>query len=1060
MGMVKNIITSSNSATHKQTSRACVLKVKASKLAVIAREKEGVRKRLSVTAKKLAVTAKEKEAVRKKLAVIAGKLAITAKEKEDIRNKLAVTAEQLAVTAREKENVRKKLAVTAQQLKFKAEQLVLVAKEKENVRKRLAVTAEKLAMTAKEKEIVRGKLAITAKTLRLEDEKLAVFAENLAESKAKEEAILSSIGDGMVAADSKGRVLSISKATEGIIGWSFNELKDKNFNNVVKILDKHGKVVPPPKRPLYVAFTTGKKVATAAYFYVRKDGTRFPVAIVSAPTFFNGKITGSINNFQDITKERNLINEKEDVRKKLEVTAKNLSLKAIQLAVIAKEKESIRGRLEITAKRLATTAKDKEDIRKKLAAVAEEKEIVRKRLAVTAEKLNLKAKQLVVTAQAKESVRRRLAVTAEKLNLKAKQLVVTAKEKEDIRNKLAVTAEQLALSAKEKEDVRRKLALTAEKLKLKAEQLILVANEKERVRRKLEVTAEKLHLKAKQLALTAKEKESVRRKLVVTAGILKKSSAQLAVIARERESVRRKLVVTAEKLKLKAEQLALTAKEKESVRRKLEVTAEKLHLKAKQLALTAREKEDVRRKLVITAEELKLKAQQLVVTAREKKEKEKISRKLAITAEKLDLKAKQLAVTAKEREDAQSKLVEHTQNLEQTRYAITNILEDLTAEKESLAKAKVKDEAVLESIGDGVIATDNTGIIILINRAAETLLGYKSQELLKKKLTDVINLEDAKGNKVLPVERPIKSILGMDRAGSSNAGASVSASYFFKRKDGIRFPVALTVAPIILNNENIGAVEVFRDITKEKEVDRAKSEFVSIASHQLRTPLTGIHWLTELLEKEKLTDKGKEFLNDIKTSVQRLNALVELLLNISRIEEGKIEISPESIDVVSFIKKIVDSLAVLYSKKKLSLTFTSDEKKMNTMTDVGALQNIAQAILANAFEYTPQGGKIAVNLKKRGINFLLTVSDTGIGIPLKDQSRIFQKFSRASNAESVKAGGMGMGLWITKQAADLLGGKIWFKSPSATLPKGSAGTTFFVELPLRSKLIKGTKKLV
>ncbi|MBI5731952.1 MAG: hypothetical protein HY982_01170, partial [Candidatus Magasanikbacteria bacterium] len=154
----------------------------------------------------------------------------------------------------------------------------------------------------------------------------------------------------------------------------------------------------------------------------------------------------------------------------------------------------------------------------------------------------------------------------------------------------------------------------------------------------------------------------------------------------------------------------------------------------------------------------------------------------------------------------------------------------------------------------------------------------------------------------------------------------------------------------------------------------------------------------------------------------------------------------------------------LYNKKRLSFVFTADEKKIMAVTDVSAFQNIAQAILSNAIEYTPEGGKIEVKLEKHNQTFLLTVSDTGIGIPKKDQGRIFQKFSRASNAGQLRAAGVGLGLWIAKQATELLGGKIWFESPASAkgygVAKENLGTTFFVELPLKSRSINGTKKLV
>jgi len=384
--------------------------------------------------------------------------------------------------------------------------------------------------------------------------------------------------------------------------------------------------------------------------------------------------------------------------------------------------------------------------------------------------------------------------------------------------------------------------------------------------------------------------------------------------------------------------------------------------------------------------------------------------------------------------------------IEKTLEGMKVLVKELIQKGEEAEKAKAQDEALLASIGDGVIAIDMDGRIILMNKAAQTMLGWHPAELLDKSFFETIPIEDEKGKPVPLEQQPISRAL----VGTTTTGHS----YYYIRKDKTKFPAAMVATPVIIDKKIVGAIEVFRDITKEKEIDKVKTEFVSIASHQLRTPLIGIQWLAELLKKEKLTDKGQEYLNDIRISIQRLNKLVELLLNVSRLEEGKIEISPQSIDVVNFIKKIVDSLAILNSKKRLSLTFTADEPKIMALTDVGALQNIAQTILPNATEYTPEGGKIEVKIKKHGRMFLLTVSDTGIGIPKKDQGRMFQEFARASNAGRIKAAGMGLGLWIAKQATELLGGKIWFESQE------NRGTTFFVELPLKSKSIDGTKKLV
>ena len=186
---------------------------------------------------------------------------------------------------------------------------------------------------------------------------------------------------------------------------------------------------------------------------------------------------------------------------------------------------------------------------------------------------------------------------------------------------------------------------------------------------------------------------------------------RLKVLAREKEDVRRKLVVTAKKLSIKAKQLAVTAREKEHVRRKLVVTAEKLRIKAKQLAVTAKEREDVRRKLVVTAKEKEDVRRKLVVTA---KEKEDVRRKLVVTADALRISRKT-----------------HEKNvLDRTK---------------ALERVRAKDEAILASIGDGLVATDKNGRILLVNKAFERLIGWKESEAQGKLLSQMLPMVDANG---------------------------------------------------------------------------------------------------------------------------------------------------------------------------------------------------------------------------------------------------------------------------------------------------------------------------
>lgn len=246
------------------------------------------------------------------------------------------------------------------------------------------------------------------------------------------------------------------------------------------------------------------------------------------------------------------------------------------------------------------------------------------------------------------------------------------------------------------------------------------------------------------------------------------------------------------------------------------------------------------------------------------------------------------------------------------------------------------------------------------------------------------------------------------------------------------------------------------DVTKEKEADHIKSEFVSLASHQLRTPLMGIEWTAELFaKKEKLTEKGIKYLNDISFSAKRLSTLVRLLLDVSRIESGNIGVSPESIDLVLFMKEHLENMRMLYEKKGLSCFFTKENpRECIITTDKNLLGYIMQNVISNAIEYTNAGGNVSITLEKNHGTALVKVEDTGIGIPKKELGRIFGKFFRASNATAIKPDGTGLGLYIVSEAVKLLGGNIRVESEEGK------GSTFFIELPLMARPHAGEKTLV
>lgn len=387
-----------------------------------------------------------------------------------------------------------------------------------------------------------------------------------------------------------------------------------------------------------------------------------------------------------------------------------------------------------------------------------------------------------------------------------------------------------------------------------------------------------------------------------------------------------------------------------------------------------------------------------------------------------------------------------TKNLEDAKIAAFNVYTDLNVEKKKLDEAKAKEEALLASIADGIIALDKNGKIIFMNQTATTMLGYSSQESLGKQWSEILQAEDDRGNPILAKDNPIQAAL------LKTETSKITSSIYYLRKNKTRFPVSRTISPVILRGQVIGAINIFRDITKEKEIDRVKNEFVSLASHQLRTPLTGIAWTIELfIKKEKLTEKGKEYLNDIIFSVRRSSELVKLLLNTSRIENGSVGVYPKPLEIVDYIKKIMTETQMLCEKKKLSLTFTQHPEKLNIISDTNLLGYIVHNLLSNAIDYTQSNGKIELSLKERGAHLLLTIKDNGIGIPKNEQERIFEKFIRASNAVTAKPDGTGLGLYIVANGTKLLGGKVWFESEE------KKGSTFFVELPLVSLAQIGEK---
>ena len=439
------------------------------------------------------------------------------------------------------------------------------------------------------------------------------------------------------------------------------------------------------------------------------------------------------------------------------------------------------------------------------------------------------------------------------------------------------------------------------------------------------------------------------------------------------------------------------------------------------------------------------------------KDNEEMLKNLAVWAE-LEINSRNLSLALREERKIRSELKVQTQESENAKIAARNVLEDLDIEKSKVEMSRAKEKAILLSVGDGIIATDGKGNITLINKVAEKLLDIKSKKVIGKFFSEVLLLEDEKGAPILLDKHPISIALA--------AGTTTGLSCYYVRKDKTKFPAAITVTPVMLENKIIGAVEIFRDITENKkaqeiliksihrkkeitrlkELDMAKTQFLSITSHELRTPMTPIKSQIEMLSDGffgKLTKKQKQSLEMISRNVENLDKLLADILDISRVQTGKLRFELSKVQIADCIKYSIENIKASADKKNISIA-AKIEKLPELTLDNGRIMQVLTNLINNAVKFTPAKGKITVEAEKQKNNVLVKVKDTGIGIAGKDMKKLFEPFFQAESSDRRKYGGTGLGLTICKNIIEQHGGKIWVKS---RLGKGSI---FYFSLPLKS----------
>lgn len=360
-----------------------------------------------------------------------------------------------------------------------------------------------------------------------------------------------------------------------------------------------------------------------------------------------------------------------------------------------------------------------------------------------------------------------------------------------------------------------------------------------------------------------------------------------------------------------------------------------------------------------------------------------------------------------------------------------------TKPKQEDAKARLAEvDALFNSIGDGALATDEFGKIIRMNPAALAILGYKSKEVLNHWFPSTVVAVDEANEPVPLIDRPIT------RAFLS--GHPITEKTYYRRRNGSRIPVSVTVSPLISNNRPVGAVEVFRDITVEYEIDRMKSEFISLASHQLRTPLSAVKTYAHMLldgYMGELTLPQRKSLTTIVAASNRMNELISTLLNITRIENGSISLAPKPTNLHKLTDEVIKELIHSANAKNIGLEIKSRGNSLILKTDALLVKEIITNLMTNAIKYSPENSKVLVRLQRRPTSVTISVADSGFGIPLHAQPHIFTKFYRAQNVVRRETSGTGLGLYLVKGLTEQLGGKIWFSSEE------DKGTTFYLTLP-------------
>ena len=362
------------------------------------------------------------------------------------------------------------------------------------------------------------------------------------------------------------------------------------------------------------------------------------------------------------------------------------------------------------------------------------------------------------------------------------------------------------------------------------------------------------------------------------------------------------------------------------------------------------------------------------------------------------------------------------------------------AEKsDKLRREVAKDQTVLAALPIGVLVVNKEGVITETNTAVTRLLKRKEGEIIGNSAVTVLDLHNDEGP-LTEANHPVTACLTKNEAKAALADDRISAG----RGDGSTVPVQIHAAPFAVGKSQGGAVVLIMDVTSQREVNDMKNEFISLASHQLRTPLSSLQWYLELLtggEGGPLTVQQEAFVAELRLAARRMSSVVAGLMDASRLQHGFVEPVKQPVDVQKAAIELQKDIHLIAADKTISCTVHAPDYAVVIQTDPLLLNVVLQNLLSNAVKYSKNTGTIDIALSEEKDTIQISVKDSGIGIPAADQARIFEKMFRARNSQALDVNGSGLGLYSSRMIMRMLGGTLDFQSEE------DKGTAFTVTLP-------------